>query len=86
MGECLGVGLVFITVGFAGLWLRLTKKGRDLWRGYNRLPLPKRIRQGPVGDRIANFMVASAGVLLSIVGIVGLVKAVYSWASGTACR
>ena len=86
MDECLGLGFGFLAAGSVCLLLSLTKSGRKLTRGHNRLPLPKKIRTGPTGDAIANFLVICAGVGLSIGGLVGVTKAISSWLSGSPCQ
>ena len=86
MRECLGLGIVFLLLGLVMLLLSLTKTGRRLTKGHNRLPLPRKIRKGPTGDLIANTIVACAGVMLLIVGLVGVAKGVSSWVSGVPCR
>ncbi len=83
MNECFGVALSFLVPGSIMLLLSLTRTGRKLTSGYNRLPLPRRIRKGPIGDAVANVLVACAGVVFSIIGLVG--SYLSFWLSGRLC-
>jgi len=77
------IGLMMLFIGLAELWFSLTKRGRELSRGHNRLPLPGRLRKSAEADEFANLVVFLAGCLMTVVGCVGMLRAIVSWARGT---
>ena len=77
---------MFLVLGLVMLLMSLTRTGRRLTRGHNRLPLPTTLRKGPTGDLIANVLVTCAGIGFSIVGSIVLLKGISSWLSGASCR
>jgi hypothetical protein len=83
MRDCLIPGLGFLMFGILALLFSITRKGRDLDRTYLE-SLPRFLRIKTL-EPLRNPIAAVAGVLLSIVGIIGLIKAVHSWWNGTPC-
>ena len=83
MKDCLIPGLFFLVIGIVVLLSSVTKTGRDLDRTYlNSLPRSLRVK---ALEPLRNPIAALVGAVLSVVGIVGLAKAIQAWWTGTPC-
>jgi hypothetical protein len=83
MRDCLIPGLGFFVIGIVALLSSLTKTGRNLDRAYLK-SLPRSLRVKTL-EPLRNPIAALVGGVLSLVGIVGLMKAVHAWWTGTPC-
>jgi len=83
MKDCLIPGFLFLVIGIVALLSSVTKTGRNLDRTYLK-SLPRLLRVKTL-ERLRNPIAALVGAVLSLVGIVGLVKAIQAWWTGTPC-
>ena len=84
MRDCLIPALGFLIFGVLALLSSLTKTGRDLDRTYLE-SLPRYLRVKSL-EPLRNPMVALVGIVLSLVGVIGLIKTVHAWWTGTPCN
>ena len=83
MKDCLIPGLGFLLVGIVALLSSVTKTGRNLDRAYLK-SMPRWLRVKTL-EPLRNPIAALVGAVLSLVGVVGLIKAIHAWWAGTPC-
>ena len=83
MKDCFIPALGFLIIGALALLWSITKTGRNLDRAYLE-SLPRFLRAKTL-EPLRNPMAALAGIVLLLVGIVGLIKGIHSWWTGTPC-